>query len=104
MLNDAKLATIQEHLDDWYAPHMRIEDNVAAACVLACDVPDLMAEVQRLRDLVFAVQERSEWLEGALREVQWYQGICPSCGECQRTGHASDCALADALRGEEAVA
>ena len=82
----------------------QIDALIAEAIRLQARNADLMAEVQRFRDLVFAVQERSEWLEGALREVQWYQGICPSCGECQRTGHASDCALADALRGEEAVA
>jgi len=82
----------------------RNSDNYAFIAAARTDMPDLLAEVERLR-------ARNAALEGVLREVEWGAGTyvydddggrmiptCPRCLAEKREGHAPDCALDAALR------
>jgi hypothetical protein len=91
MLSDADLKQIWARWEKGIETYADIE-------AAGDDIPHLLAEVERLRARVAA-------LEGVLRSVEWFGDTgddrwysCPSCGQHQPY-HAPDCALDAALRG-----
>ena len=93
----------------------RNSDNYAFIAAARTDMPDLLAEVERLRALVpdlnaalVAKQQEGDRLAGdyvairaenqSLRDHHYSLDACPECGRLP-PDHALDCALDAALRG-----
>ena len=57
-------------------------------------------------DAVLKLLDENDRLRGLLKRCEWsvhdddYRNYCPICMEYQDDGHAPDCELAQALRGE----
>ncbi len=79
-------------------------DLVARARELGAPMLAPEPAIARRSELLLALADRVEALEGLLREIEWgyYPRFCPVCLEDEPDGHLPGCRLARALgKGEK---